>query len=294
MNLNIYNTLLFSLSIIGMMAACSLGTDTAPDELTGESISYELTATGHSEVSGTVYFAERADGFTRVTVELSDLPEGDEFPIVIHSGTVLQGGEERILLMPANENGISITNVYSDVDNQTVRYSHWEEMDAHIRIYNMEDAEGEGSGEILATADIGGNELTGEALSYDFEEHNESGITGSVEFFERNSGEILVLVELKGAGTDETYFARLYSTDEEEGEDTLIFTFSEIGGSKGFSASDLVELKDGTSLTFEDLDVFSGAVRIYSEEDGHGLLATALIEPEVDEEGNLSVGQYEG
>jgi hypothetical protein len=244
-----------------------------PDELTGESISYELSDAESSGVSGTLQIAERVDGFSRVTLELSELPDGDEFPVVVYTNTALQEGEELIILMSAGESGISITNVYSDVDGNTVRYEHWEELDAHILVHDDSEEES-----VIAQADIGVNALTGEEWSWELETSNDSGIDGAVTLYERNSGFMKALIQLEGADPDETYIARLYASADEDEEH--IFTFSEISGETGGSASDMYEQVDGSEITFSDFEEFTGVINIYTDDSLMNKVASVAIMPE--------------
>jgi hypothetical protein len=280
MKLLIYKPLFSILAFLLVTAACS-DTSTGPDPngLTGESVSYELTSTGDSGVNGTVTFAERVDGFTQITVDLSEVPEEEEFPVNIYANTSLRGGELLIELGPVGESGESITIISADTDGQTVSYDDLVSINGHVNVHPEE----EDTETILAQADVGENGLTGESLSFNLDEENSSGVSGTIEFLERNSGQMLAVIELSGTDPAQTHLARLYSAnDEENGE--AIFTFSDIEGETGISKTDVYELEDETAFGFDDLEEFEGAVHIYTGEDDATLLAAAQIEPESSEE----------
>ncbi len=271
MNISYVKLLTVYLFLILISAAClDSASGPNPDELTGESISYELSDTESSGVSGTLQVAERVDGFSRVTLELSGLPDGEEFPVVVYTNTALQGGEELIILMSAGESGISLTNVYSDVDGNTIRYDHWEELDAHILVHADSEEES-----VIAQADIGANALTGEEWSWELEAANDSGIGGLVTLYERTSGFMKAQIQLEGADPDETYIARLYASADED--DEHIFTFSEISGETGVSASDMYEQADGSEITFSDFEEFTGVINIYTDDSLMNKVASASI-----------------
>lgn len=276
--LTLYKLLFSVTALFVISSACSdTSTGLEPGDLTGEYVSYELDATGDSGLTGTLTFAERIDGFAEVTVELSEVPVEKEYSVQINSGTILQGGDLLIKLEPVDESGESVTTVSADAEGNTVSYEDLIEINGHLNVYSSENE----TETILAQADVGGNKLTGEALVFDIEEENESAITGSVEFLERISGNILAVIELSGTDPAQTHIARLYSAGDEENDNgEHQFTFSEIDGESGISYTDLYELNDESEFLYEDLKEFEGSVHIYYSEDDLTLLATATMEPE--------------
>ncbi len=275
----IHYKLLFSVTALFVISSACSDTSTGPEpgDLTGEYVSYELDATGDSELTGTLTFAERVNGFTEVTVDLSEVPEEKEYTVQLNSGTILQGGDLLIKLEPVDESGESVTNVSADAEGNAVSYDDLIGINGHVNVYPSEhEAE-----TILAQADVGGNKLTEEALVFNVEEENESAITGSVEFLERINGNILAVIELSGADPAQTHIARLYSAGDEENDNgEHLFTFSGIDGESGISHTDFNELNNETEFLFDDLKEFKGTVHIYFSEDDLNLLATATIEPE--------------
>lgn len=282
MKFTLYKMLFSVTALLIISTACSdTSTGPEPGDLTGEYVSYELDTKGDSGLTGTLTFAERVDGFTEVTVELSDGPDEEEYFVRINSGTTLQGGDVLIELETVDESGKSVLIVSSDSEGNTVSYNDLISINGHVNVYPSEDE----TETILAQADVFGNQLTGEALIFDVEEENESAITGSVEFLERNNGNILAVIELSGTYPAQTHIARLYSAEDEENENgEHLFTFSGIDGETGISHTDLFELNDETEFLFEDLEEFEGTVHIYFSEDDLNLLASATIEPEEEDD----------
>ena len=275
----IHYKLLFSVTALFVISSACSDTSTGPEpgDLTGEYVSYELDATGDSELTGTLTFAERVNGFTEVTVDLSEVPEEKEYTVQLNSGTILQGGDLLIKLEPVDESGESVTNVSADAEGNAVSYDDLIGINGHVNVYPSEHE----TETILAQADVGGNKLTEEALVFNVEEENESAITGSVEFLERINGNILAVIELSGADPAQTHIARLYSAGDEENDNgEHLFTFSGIDGESGISHTDFNELNNETEFLFDDLKEFKGTVHIYFSEDDLNLLATATIEPE--------------
>jgi hypothetical protein len=276
MKYHLYKLLITISAFLLIAAACSdNSTGTEPGDLTGESVSYELSEVGDSDTNGTVTFAERVDGYTQVNVELSGVPEEEEYPVRIYSNTVLQGGDLLIELEPVGESGESVTLVSADAEGNTISYDDMITLNAHIQVHPAEDD----TETVLAVADAGGNKLTGKSFTFDVEEENESGINGTVEFYERRNGTILSVIEIAGADPSQTHIARLYSADEDENGEPL-FTFSSIDGETGTSYTDFYELNDETSFEFDDLEEFKGIIHIYNSDNDLSLIASAIIETE--------------
>ena len=74
-----YITALFILSSLLLWTACSdSSTGNIPDDLTGESVTYELIPANDSSIDGKVTFDERVDGDVQVAIELNGLEEEEE------------------------------------------------------------------------------------------------------------------------------------------------------------------------------------------------------------------------
>lgn len=277
MKSSFYIPTLFILSFIFLWTACSdSSTGNLPDDLTGESITYELNASEDSSVDGTVLFEERVDGDIQVTIGLNGLDEEEEYQLGVYSNTALEEGDLLIDLQSvegaSGENELIIT---VDEEGETLTYDDLLEINAHIRVYSGSDTD-----TILATADIGGNALTGESLELELEEVDESGVNGEVHFHERENGTVLAVIELTGISGTENPVAHLH---EEEG-DTDLFIFQPINSETGISRTQMAELEDGTPFGFEDLNELDAHIKIFPDEADQTVLARANLGNGDDEE----------
>lgn len=267
--MNLKSILLIS-ALILLWTGCT-NSSTGPDssDLTGESVSYELTSLDGSSVEGTVTFEERIDGYTLATVKLSNLEEESEYPVNIYENTALAGGDLLLSLNPVNEaDGESETIIHVDEDGNTLTYEDLLEINAHINVHPDEDD----LDTILAQIDIGDNELTGESLSLDLEEFNSSGIYGTAEFFERKSGEILAVIELEGTDASRDHPVHLYEKVGDE-DDLLLLELNPVDGESGISMTNIAELKDETSFNYEDLTELDGLTQVYLSENDMDVIA---------------------
>src|SRR5690625_1447656 len=87
-----YITALFILSSLLLWTACSdSSTGNIPDDLTGESVSYELSPANDSSIDGKVTFDERVDGDVQVTIELNGLEEEEEYRVGVYNNSAKIG-----------------------------------------------------------------------------------------------------------------------------------------------------------------------------------------------------------
>lgn len=262
---------ILSISALILLWTGCTDSSTGPDssDLTGESVSYELTSLEGSSVEGTITFEERVDGYTLATVELSNLDEESEYPVNVYENTALAGGDLLLSLKSVDEaDGESETIIQADEDGNTLTYEDLLEMNAHINVHPDDDD----LDTILAQSDMGDNELTGESFSLDLEEIDNSGVYGTAEFFERNSGEILAVIELDGTDASRDHPAHLYEKVEDE-DDLLLLELNPVDGETGISRTNIDELNEETSFSYEDLTELDGLTKVYLSEDDMSVIA---------------------
>lgn len=268
---------LFILSSLFLWTACSdSSTGNLPDDLTGESITYDLNSTDDSSVDGTVSFDERVDGDIQVTIELNGLEEEEEYLVGVYNNAALEEGDLLIDLKSvegsSGENELIIT---VDEDGETLTYDDLLETNAHIRVYLSGDTD-----TVLASADIGGNALTGESLELELQEVDESGVSGEIRFLERENGTVLAVIELTGISGAENPIAHLH----EEESDADLFIFQPVDNETGVSRTHMAELEDGTPFAFEDLNELNAHIKIFPNESDDTVLARADLGNDDDEE----------
>lgn len=272
------STIIITIFLFAWAACSSSSTGSEPGDLTGESAEYELSSAGDSSINGTFLLEERIDGYTQVTIELTGLDEEEEYTVMIYSGTILDGGDLLIEFDPVDgSSGESVVVLSADAEGNTVTYEDLLELDAHLVVHPAEDEE-----EILALVDIGRNALTGESLSFELDEVDESGVTGEISFLERAGGGILAVIEMENGGQAGEYSARLYEEDEEAPGD-LLFEFNPFDAETGISKTNVSEFEDGTSIEFEDLEELEATLHVY-DDSGTTVISIGEIATESDSE----------
>jgi len=258
MKLTYYFSAILSVILLFTLSACSdSGTGSPPGELTGESVEFDLKSVGDSSIDGKVLFEERIDGFTRVTITLNGLDEGTDYTVQFYTGTTLDEGDPIIELDHVEGSSGEIVQVLSaDAEGNTITYEDLLEIDAHLRVYEVDD-----TGTTLAVIDIGKNALTGEVHEFEFEEVNSSGVHGNVEFHERVSGKILAVIYLEGSADKDEFVAKLYEKDEENVNP--LFEFNPFDSESGLSKTNMAEFENDSSVEFEELEAL---LYIYNED----------------------------
>jgi hypothetical protein len=111
--------------------------DIGSNELTATSKSYNLSAVNASGVNGAALFQKRKDNSTMVTLTMTGLIAGTQYPANIHLGSVqtIGGGPVRRALNPVDgTSGKSITNISALDDNTVISYDNWLLYDGYIAV----------------------------------------------------------------------------------------------------------------------------------------------------------------
>ena len=107
--------------------------DIGQNELTGETISYDLNERDVAGINGTIEFAERVNQTTLVTINLTGTPAGGSHPAHIHENDVATTGNIIVGLNPViGDTGISKTQVAALVGGAAVTYSELLTINAHV------------------------------------------------------------------------------------------------------------------------------------------------------------------
>jgi Cu/Zn superoxide dismutase len=142
------------------LSADDLGTivaqgDIGQNELTGNSISYDLGEKAVQGINGTITFFERKNGESLAVLELVNTPEGGTHPAHIHANPAAVGGGILFSFNPVDgTTGISQTNVAGFDDGGILEYTDIELLDGHINVHLSANE----LKTILAQGDIGINE----------------------------------------------------------------------------------------------------------------------------------------
>lgn len=124
-------------------------------EFTGNELTYELVAGSDYDVSGTISFKERVDGFTTVNIQLKGTDGTAKHPVHLHLGTIATPqASVAALLSPVDaSDGSSETLLDRLADDTPVKYSDISKIEACIKIHLSES--GPGRDVILAGGNIG-------------------------------------------------------------------------------------------------------------------------------------------
>ena len=261
------------------LSADDLGTivaqgDIGQNALTGESKSYPLQTRDVDGISGSVIFEERQNGEAQATIMLDGTPDGGTHPAHIHMNSFAEGGGILYTFTPVDgTTGMSRSNVAELDDGSSFGYSDILSVDGYVNVHLSADD----LGTIVAQGDIGQNELTGESTTYSLDEKDVQGISGTVTFEERMSGEALATIMLDGTPDDGTHPAHIHENSAAEGGG-ILYTFTPVDGSTGMSLSHVAELDDGTSFGYSDVLSVDGYVNVHLSADD---LATIVAQGDI-------------
>ncbi|WP_019039005.1 CHRD domain-containing protein [Psychroflexus tropicus] len=238
--------------------------DIGQNELTGESKTYELGEKDVEDISGSILFEERANGFALATISLENTIEGEEHPAHIHMNSAIIGGS--IIFSFNSVNGTSgISTTESDESamegENAISYAEILEADAYV---NVHLGPGDDLATIVAQGDIGSNELTGESITYTLNEVDVMGINGEITFEERINGFALATIDLVGTPADGMHPAHIHAGEIVD-NGPIIFSFNPVDGATGMSMSDTRQGNgdDEDSFTYADILEIAGYVNVH-------------------------------
>jgi hypothetical protein len=133
----------------------------AVSEFTGNEISYELIAGSEYDVSGTISFKERTDGFSNVVIALKGTDGTAKHPVHLHLGTIAteQAAVAALLSPVAAGTGKSETLLTKLADDTPIMYKDIASLEACIKVHLSD--EGAGRNVILAGGNIGASYVKG-------------------------------------------------------------------------------------------------------------------------------------
>ncbi|MDC6403748.1 MULTISPECIES: CHRD domain-containing protein [Maribacter] len=248
--------------------------DIGQNELNGETKVYELGSVAIEEISGTATFSERVNGEALATIILNNTPADGIHPGHIHMNTAAEGGDIAFTFNPVNgATGISNTNVSALDDGTAFGYNDVLTYDGYINIHLSADD----LATLVAQGDIGQNELTGEAKSYELDSVDVDGIDGMATFEERVNGEALATLMLNNTPEDGTHPAHIHMNTAAEGGD-IIFTFNPVDGATGMSMTNVTALDDDTSFGYAQVLEVDGYINVHLSADD---LATLVAQSDI-------------
>ena len=238
----------------GILASCS--EDDPLPGLTGEKIDYALMAFDGSGISGTATFEEREDHSAKVTISLSGTTSGNSHPAHIHLNTAAEGGDIAINLTNIDgTTGMSVTEISSMNNGAAITYDALLAFDGYINVHHST-----ADLSIVSQADIGQNALTGNSKEYSLSEIDESGIEGTATFYERVSGESLVVIAVTGDAIDSNHPMHIHANTAAEGG-SIIITLTNLVN--GLSKTNVTQMDNLTTISYTQLIAIDGYINIH-------------------------------
>jgi len=233
--------------------------DIGANQLTGESITYDLEERAIDGISGTVTFSERKNGNALAQINLDGTPDGGEHPAHIHMNSAAESGGILLSLTPVDgTTGKSETEIEEADDGSAFNYNDVLTANAYINVH-LSAAD---LATIVAQGDIGSNELTGESETFDLEEKDTPGISGDITFAERKDGTILATIELDGTPDGVMHPAHIHRNNAAT-TGPIAVSFTPVDGTTGMSVTSVRALDDGTAINYQALEIFDGYVNVH-------------------------------
>lgn len=233
--------------------------DIGGNALSGTEMMYMLGEKDAPGISGMVYFYKRNNGETLAKLVLTNTPENGVHPAHIHNNSAAEGGGIAVSFTPVDgTSGMSYTNIAALDDGTAISYEALLDFDGYINVH-LSPADLD---VIVAQGDIGQNELTGMSIMYDLGEKDVQGISGSVTFYERKSGEALAMLNVMNTPAGGVHPAHIHNNSVAEGGG-IAFSFNPVNGDTGMSLTHVAQLDDGTSFGYDTIESFDGYINVH-------------------------------
>jgi hypothetical protein len=113
-----------------------------------------LNPVTNPDISGTVTFAERMNGMTLITIELTGTTDGGDHPSHIHNNSAAQGGGIAIDLKNVNgATGKSATSVVQMNNGTAITYAELIDFNGYVNVHLSSS----NLATLIAQGDIGAN-----------------------------------------------------------------------------------------------------------------------------------------
>lgn len=253
---------LVALTILLIFSGCN-DEDMEPGDglpnLTGKSMTYSLVTTNGSGVSGNVIFAETTTGTTLITITLSGSSASASHPVHIHENSMVAGGPIAISLGSVDGSSGTLVVEVSETDGGAMlTYDDLVVFDGHLNIHES----AQNLSNLIARADIGGNEFTGESEDFDLYGILNSEVKGEATIYERKNGKTLLTILLENDDTNESHPTHIHANTAAEGG-PIVLSLNPVDAATGISLTDITELDDGTMVSFSDLKDLDGYINVH-------------------------------
>lgn len=252
-----------------LLMSCDSDDDVIDDGFHGETKEYAVQAAPGSSIEGTILFTENEDGSTTIDLALEGTVEGESYPSSLRLNSAAQGGEVALSLEPVDApTGASTTTVSKLDDETTVSYEDLANFNGHlsVQVAGEEDSE-----TLVAFADLGENQLTGEEHTFALEAVGSGELNGTATFQERENGQTLVSLQLEGTEEGASHPAQIMAGSIEEGLDVLAVELNAVEGATGVSHTNVANLdeetQEGAAISYEELIGYDGHLSVYLNQD---------------------------
>lgn len=247
-------------SVACFLPACDDDEDDPGPQLTGNSVTYDLSDVSNPAISGTVMFEERDDDNVIITIDLNGTTAGELHPAHIHANSAAEGGTIVLDLAEVDGGtGLSETVVNAWNDGTPLVYDDLLTFDGHVNVHMSAND----LATLIAQGDIGGNELTGDNTVYDMTPVADPAVTGTTTFAKRKNGHTLVTVDLDGTQAGSTHASHIHANTIAEGG-TIVINLNDVDGATGMARTTVRQRNDGTAITYEELLEFNGYVNVHA------------------------------
>jgi hypothetical protein len=129
--------------------------DIGENELTGDTVAYDLNELDVAGISGTATFFKRANNEALAVLQLTGTPDGGIHPAHIHAGSVANPGDVVLSFTAVDgTTGKSVTNISALDDDTALTYDGILDFDGYINVHLSADD----LTTIVAQGDIGAND----------------------------------------------------------------------------------------------------------------------------------------
>jgi len=237
--------------------------DIGKNEITGQIEDYDLFGKNDPDLKGEVHIQERKSGEVLITVMIEGNAGPEDHPVHIHADNAVDGGSIVISLNAIDAStGMSKTHV-SETDNGTeISFNELKEFDGHVNVHKSETE----LQTVILQGDIGQNKLTSELKEYDLMAKTNDNISGKAWFTKRRNNETLITISLNNTPDGGSHPAHIHNNTAAEGGGIAI-DLTNVDGSSGKSLTNVSQLNDGTSITFDELTEIDGYINVHLSQD---------------------------
>jgi len=219
---------------------------------------YQLSNTTTANIRGTATVREIDDGSITVELDLAGTSTGTH-PAHIHANTAAEGGGVLRSLEPVpGTTGKSSINFRALDNGDAITYAELVDIDGYINIHlSSSDLT------VVSQGDIGQNELTGQSTSYDLNEADVAGISGTAEFFERENGTSLLTISLNGTTAGNEHPAHIHDGIVGSGG-AIVVGLTPVDGETGISNTQIEEAVGGGALLYDDIATIMAYINVHN------------------------------